>query len=59
MIRVLHPRSFIDDPTRMYRAVRYEGRYGFNIADDTLALIPEARPLLKNYLPNGFATNWI
>lgn len=42
-IRVLHPRSFIDDPTRMYRAVRYEGRYGFRIADDTLALIPEAR----------------
>jgi len=46
-IRVLHPRSFIDDPTRMYRAVRYEGRYGFNIAEDTLALIPEARPLIE------------
>lgn len=42
-IRVLHPRSFVDDPTRMYRAVRYEGRYEFRIADDTLALIPEAR----------------
>lgn len=42
MIRVLHPRSFIDDPTRMYRAVRYEGRYGFKIVQDTLALIPQA-----------------
>jgi tRNA nucleotidyltransferase (CCA-adding enzyme) len=47
MIRVLHPRSFIDDPTRMYRAVRYEGRYEFKIADDTLALIPEARPFVE------------
>jgi len=47
MIRVLHPRSFIDDPTRMYRAVRYEGRYGFKIDEDTLALIPEARPFVE------------
>ena len=47
IVRVLHPRSFIDDPTRMYRAVRYEGRYGFRIAHDTLALIPEARSLVE------------
>jgi tRNA nucleotidyltransferase (CCA-adding enzyme) len=46
-IRVLHPKSFIDDPTRMYRAVRYEQRYGFEIAPDTLALIPEARSLVE------------
>jgi tRNA nucleotidyltransferase (CCA-adding enzyme) len=43
----LHPRSFIDDPTRMYRAVRYEGRYGFKISEDTLTLIPEARPFVE------------
>jgi tRNA nucleotidyltransferase (CCA-adding enzyme) len=48
MIRVLHPKSFIDDPTRMYRAIRYEQRYGFEIAPDTLALIPKARPLIDN-----------
>ena len=47
IVRVLHPHSFIDDPTRMYRAVRYEGRYGFRIADDTLALIAEARSLVE------------
>jgi len=47
IVRVLHPRSFIDDPTRMYRAARYEGRYGFKIAEDTLALIPEARPFVE------------
>ena len=45
-IRVIHPKSFIDDPTRIYRAVRYEGRYGFQIADDTLALIPDARSII-------------
>src|SRR5215207_4023116 len=51
IVRTLHPRSFIDDPTRMYRAVRYEGRYGFKIAEDTLALIPEARPLVERLSP--------
>ncbi len=43
IVRVLHPGSFIDDPTRIYRAVRYEQRYGFRMAGDTLELIPGAR----------------
>ena len=30
-VRVLHSESFLDDPTRIFRAVRYEGRYGFQI----------------------------
>jgi len=47
VIRVLHSRSFIDDPTRMYRAVRYEVRYGFKIAEDTGALIPQSRPFVE------------
>jgi tRNA nucleotidyltransferase (CCA-adding enzyme) len=42
-VRVLHAHSYLDDPTRMYRAVRYEKRYGFQITPQTLALIPEAR----------------
>lgn len=46
LVRVLHLRSFIDDPTRMYRAVRYEKRLGFRIDDETLTLIPEARHLV-------------
>lgn len=47
IIRVIHPGSFIDDPTRMYRAVRYENRYGFRVAEDTVALIPEARAFVE------------
>jgi len=51
VVRVLHSRSFIDDPTRIYRAVRYEGRYRFKIAEDTLALIPDARSLVEKLSP--------
>ncbi|MBM3125950.1 MAG: CCA tRNA nucleotidyltransferase [Chloroflexi bacterium] len=35
IIRILHRRSFVDDPTRMLRALRYEQRYGFRIDDGT------------------------
>ena len=48
LVRVLHPVSFVDDPTRLFRAVRYELRYGFQIAPETLALIPDARLLIKD-----------
>ncbi len=37
-IRVLHNLSFIDDPTRIFRAVRYESRQGFRMDDHTLRL---------------------
>ncbi|MBI1855609.1 MAG: CCA tRNA nucleotidyltransferase, partial [Chloroflexi bacterium] len=46
LVRVLHPRSFVDDPTRLFRAARYEKRYDFKIEPQTLTLIPEARPLI-------------
>jgi tRNA nucleotidyltransferase (CCA-adding enzyme) len=37
-IRVLHDRSFIDDPTRILRAIRYEDRYGFRMDEETAEL---------------------
>ncbi len=37
-IRVLHNLSFIDDPTRIFRAIRYESRYGFQMDDHTQRL---------------------
>ena len=46
LVRVLHSLSFIDDPTRMLRAVRFEQRLGFQIEERTLQLMKEAIPLL-------------
>jgi tRNA nucleotidyltransferase (CCA-adding enzyme) len=34
-IRVLHPNSFIEDPTRIYRGVRFAVRFGFQIEQQT------------------------
>ena len=34
-IRVLHERSFIDDPTRIIRALKFSVRLGFNLAKNT------------------------
>ena len=46
LIRVLHSLSFIDDPTRILRAVRLEQRLGFTIEENTADLIGSALPLL-------------
>lgn len=46
VIRALHKRSFLDDPTRIFRALRYAGRYQFRIAETNAVLIPEALPVL-------------
>ena len=42
IVRVLHPWSFVDDPTRMFRAARYEQRFGFRVDDETLSLMASA-----------------
>jgi tRNA nucleotidyltransferase (CCA-adding enzyme) len=46
VIRVLHARSFIDDPTRLFRAARFEQRFEWTVAAETLALMPEALPVI-------------
>ena len=38
-LRILHDRSFIDDPTRIFRLIRFEQRLGFNISSQTLNLL--------------------
>jgi len=41
VIRVMHPRSFADDPTRALRAARYAARLGFDIDHRTADLLPD------------------
>jgi tRNA nucleotidyltransferase (CCA-adding enzyme) len=46
-IRVLHSLSFIEDPTRIMRAARFEQRLGFHIEPRTAELIDNALPMLS------------
>lgn len=47
VIRVLHNLSFVEDPTRVFRAIRFEQRLGFQIAKHT-------QNLMKNAVKVGF-----
>ena len=47
VIRVLHNLSFVEDPTRVFRAVRFEQRFGFQIAKHT-------QNLMRNAVKVGF-----
>lgn len=48
VVRILYNNSFIDDPTRLFRAVRYAFRYGFQISPETLSQIPKALPWISS-----------
>jgi len=47
LVRVLHSLSFVDDPTRILRAVRFVHRLGFAFEPRTAELIETARPMLR------------
>jgi tRNA nucleotidyltransferase (CCA-adding enzyme) len=47
VVRVLHNLSFVEDPTRMFRAIRFEQRLGFQMG-------PQTRNLLRNAVRMGF-----
>jgi tRNA nucleotidyltransferase (CCA-adding enzyme) len=47
LIRALHSLSFIEDPTRIMRAARFEQRLGFSIEPRTAELIGNALPMLS------------
>jgi len=44
-IRILHDKSFIDDPTRIVRALKFSVRFGFELA-------PQTKKLRDEYLKN-------
>ena len=56
-VKVLHDRSFIDDPTRILRAVRFEQRFSFRMERQTLLLMKAAlqRKIPSNVKPNRSA----
>jgi tRNA nucleotidyltransferase (CCA-adding enzyme) len=39
LLRVLHDNSFVDDPTRILRGLRYQARFGFRMEGHTLELL--------------------
>jgi tRNA nucleotidyltransferase (CCA-adding enzyme) len=44
LLRVLHDRSYVDDPTRVWRTARYAARLGFVVEPATRALAGAADP---------------
>jgi tRNA nucleotidyltransferase (CCA-adding enzyme) len=42
LLRILHPASFSDDPTRALRAARYAARFGFDLEPETARALPDA-----------------
>jgi tRNA nucleotidyltransferase (CCA-adding enzyme) len=47
VVRVLHNLSFVEDPTRVFRAIRFEQRFGFQLGKQT-------QNLIKNAVEMGF-----
>jgi tRNA nucleotidyltransferase/poly(A) polymerase len=50
VIKILHPLSFVDDPTRIIRALKFSVRFGYGLDDFTLHLQKEC---LRNGLFDG------
>lgn len=51
-VKVLHNLSFIDDPTRIFRAIRFEGRYQFKMDEQTENLVLNSIDKVKDLSAN-------
>lgn len=54
-IRILHNLSFIEDPTRILRGVRFETRFGFRMDDQTEKLALQSIEQIKDVSVNRIA----
>ncbi|TES54803.1 CCA tRNA nucleotidyltransferase [Halalkalibacterium halodurans] len=52
LIRILHSQSFIDDPTRLFRGVRFVSRFNYRFEQKTANLALATQPALTNALAN-------
>ncbi|MDQ4079034.1 MAG: CBS domain-containing protein [Chloroflexota bacterium] len=52
IIRVLHNLSFVEDPTRILRAIRFEQRFGFELEARTKELLLASLDLLEEVSPD-------
>ncbi len=52
IIRILHQKSFTDDATRMFRAVRYEQRLGFHLEAGTETRLRQEVSMLDTISPD-------
>lgn len=58
LLRVLHPMSFVEDPVRILRALRFAGRFGFRLSKNTEKLLRKAVELqLLKQAPRGRLLN--
>ena len=58
IIRVVNPQAFSDDPLRMLRAVQFASRFGFTIEPETMQMIKENVPRVKEIAPERILTEF-
>lgn len=58
LLRILHPNSFRDDPTRILRAIRLKNRLGFTWEGETLACLVRDWPYLNLVSPSRRLKEW-
>ncbi len=58
-LRILHPQSFCDDPTRIFRAIRLQNRLGFRVEDGTLKRLRDGWRYLGSISPARRYKEWL
>jgi len=58
IIKVVNPEAFSDDPLRMLRAVQFASRFGFQIEPNTMRMIRQNAPRIKEIAPERILTEF-